>query len=164
MESVSQDDNEPKCVNDTPRKKMFCKGEARAGIPQRKVRYRLYPNATQEAELQAHLALHCRLYNTALADRIQTYTETGKGLSFADQTKHLTQWRKDSHTLAVLNAQSEQVTLRRVELAFQSFFRRVKEGAEAVGSPSANANANAKPCGFPRFKPLSRCKGWGYKD
>src|SRR5690606_21338003 len=46
------------------------------------------------------------------------------------------------------NAQSEQVTLKRLDLAFQHFFRRVKKGETP---------------GFPRFKPLHRFKGWGYK-
>ncbi len=114
----------------------------------RKVTYRLYPNATQEARLQEMLGLHQRLYNTALEERIRTYEETGQGLSFAAQCRQLTQWRKISPGLASLNAQSEQVTLKRLHLAFQAFFRRVKSGE--------------KP-GFPRFKNIHRYQGWGYK-
>lgn len=114
----------------------------------RKVTYRLYPNAEQEARLQEMLGLHQRLYNTALEERIRVYKETGKGLSFADQCRSLTQWRKTAPALAGLNAQSEQVTLKRLHLAFQHFFRRVKNG-EAPG--------------FPRFKSIHRYPGWGYK-
>ena len=114
----------------------------------RKVTYRLYPNVAQEARLQEILGLHQRLYNTALEERIRVYTETGQGLSFAAQCRHLTQWRHSSAGLASLNAQSEQVTLKRLHLAFQAFFRRVKNGETP---------------GFPRFKPLSRYPGWGYK-
>ncbi len=128
-------------------------------VRQRKGEYRLYPNVTQTSELEAHLAIHCRLYNSVLADRINTYKESGKSLSFCDQAKHLTVWRKSSAGLTLLNAQSEQNTLRRVDLAFQGFFRRVKAGADAVGFLSAQS---AKPKGFPRFKSLSRYKGWGY--
>ena len=40
------------------------------------------------------------------------------------------------------------MTLKRLHLAFHAFFRRVKEGETP---------------GFPRFKPLSRYPGWGYK-
>ena len=114
----------------------------------RKVTYRLYPNAPQEARLQEMLGLHQRLYNTALEERIRTYQDTGKGLSFAAQCRQLTQWRKISIGLASLNAQSEQVTLKRLHLAFQHFFRRVKKGETP---------------GFPRFKNLRRYPGWGYK-
>ena len=114
----------------------------------RKVTYRLYPNAEQEARLQETLGLHQRLYNSALEERIRVYKETGKGLSFADQCKVLTQWRKGVPALSGLNAQSEQVTLKRLHLAFQHFFRRVKNGETP---------------GFPRFKNIHRYPGWGYK-
>ena len=117
-------------------------------MPYRKVMYRLYPNATQTERLETMRGLHQRLYNTALEERIRVYQETGKGLSFADQCKVLTRWRRISAGLASLNAQSEQVTLKRLHLAFQAFFRRVKNG----DTP-----------GFPRFKSLRRYPGWGYK-
>ncbi|APZ42564.1 RNA-guided endonuclease InsQ/TnpB family protein [Acidihalobacter ferrooxydans] len=117
-------------------------------MPNRKVTYRLYPNTEQEARLQDMLGLHQRLYNTALEERIRVYKETGKGLSFADQCKALTQWRKNSAGLRSMNAQSEQVTLKRLDRAFRHFFRRVKNGEMP---------------GFPRFKSLHRYSGWGYK-
>lgn len=122
--------------------------EYNGNMPNRKVTYRLYPNAEQEARLQETLGLHQRLYNTALEERIRVYKEAGKGLSFADQCKVLTQWRKAVPALAGLNAQSEQVTLKRLHLAFQHFFRRVKNGETP---------------GFPRFKNIHRYPGWGYK-
>ena len=114
----------------------------------RKVTYRLYPNASQTDRLQEMLGLHQRLYNAALEECIRVYRKTGKGLSFADQCKMLTQWRKTAPALAGLNAQSEQVTLKRLHLAFQHFFRRVKNGETP---------------GFPRFKRIHRYSGWGYK-
>ena len=114
----------------------------------RKVTYRLYPSAAQTERLLEMLGLHRRLYNTALEERIRNYQETGKRLSFSAQCKDLTQWRKGSAGLAGMNAQSEQATLKRLDLAFQHFFRRVKNGE--------------KP-GFPRFKSIHRYPGWGYK-
>jgi putative transposase len=33
---------------------------------QRKITYRMYPNATQDVALKETLALHCRVYNTLL--------------------------------------------------------------------------------------------------
>lgn len=114
----------------------------------RKVTYHLYPSAAQKARLQETLGLHQRLYNTAREERIRVYQETGKGLSFADQCKVLTQWRKAVPALSGLNAQSEQMTLKRLHLAFQHFFRRVKNGETP---------------GFPRFKNIHRYPGWGYK-
>jgi putative transposase len=114
----------------------------------RKVTYRLYPNQQQTEGLLEMLAYHHRIYNMALEARIRAYRENGRSLSFADQCKILTQWRHMNLGLAEINAQSLQVTLKRLNLAFQNFFRRVKTG----DTP-----------GFPRFKSLDRYTGWGYK-
>ena len=114
----------------------------------RKVTYRLYPNVDQTERLVEMQGLHQRLYNTALEERLRVYKETGQGLSFVDQCRTLTQWRQKSPGLTSLNAQSEQVTLKRLHLAFQAFFRRVKTGETP---------------GFPRFKNIHRYPGWGYK-
>ena len=117
-------------------------------MPYRKVTYRLYPHAAQAERLEEMRGLHQRLYNTALEERIRVYKEADKGLSFTDQCRVLTRWRQRSPGLASLNAQSEQVTLKRLHLAFQAFFRRVKAG-ETPGPP--------------RFKSIHRYPGWGYK-
>ncbi|MDR7926169.1 transposase [Acidithiobacillus thiooxidans] len=117
-------------------------------MPYRKVTYRLYPNQEQAEKLGETLGLHCRLYNTALEERIRFYRETGKSLTYVAQAKALTQWRKQVPALAKVNAQSEQVTLTRLDLAFKAFFRRVQNGETP---------------GFPRFKSERRYPGWGYK-
>jgi putative transposase len=114
----------------------------------RKITYRLYPNQQQTARLFELLGFHQRVYNAALEERIRVYREQGKSLAFADQCKALTVWRQKDSGLKEINAQSLQVTLKRLDLAFQAFFRRVKAGE--------------KP-GFPRFKSLQRFSGWGYK-
>jgi len=49
---------------------------------------------------------------------------------------------------AELNAQASQVTLKRLDLAFQHFFRRVRDGETP---------------GYPRFKSIKRFPGWGFK-
>jgi putative transposase len=132
----------------------------------RRVTYRLYPNQAQEAEMLKIRALHQQLYNAALEQRITAYRRCGVSLNFAQQCKDLTDLRQAMPEYEALNAQSCQVTarlspsvqlltsltaavLKRLEHAFQHFFRRVKENAEKVG--------------FPRFKPLQRYSGWGFK-
>ena len=76
------------------------------------------------------------------------YGESNKSLGFAAQCKELTSWRQQCEALAAVNAQSLQVTLKRLDLAYAAFFRRVKAGEKA---------------GFPRFKAVRRFSGWGYK-
>lgn len=115
---------------------------------QRKVTYRLYPTAEQRGALEHQRWVHCLLWNEALAERRRTWGDRQESLGFSAQCKRLTEWRTQSRLLRGLNAQSEQVTLKRLDLAFQHFFRRMKGGE--------------KP-GFPRFKPLRWFKGWGYK-
>ncbi len=115
----------------------------------RKITYRLYPNQEQQTRLLELLGLHQRVYNAALEERIRVYRETQKSLSFVKQCRILTQWRHRYPELKAINAQSLQVTLKRLDLAFQAFYRRVKVNEKA---------------GFPRFKPLQRFSGWGYKS
>ena len=115
----------------------------------RKATYRMYPGKVQEEALLTLLGLHQRVYNTALEERIRAYQESAQSTSFASQCRELTGWRKQCESLAGVNAQSLQVTLKRLDLAYQAFFHRVKSGEEAPG--------------FPRFKPVQRFSGWGYK-
>ncbi len=117
-------------------------------LVQREVTYRLYPTQRQIEALERLRWIHCLLWNTVLDERRRAWQEEQVSLSFSDQCKALTGWRAKSPLLRSVNAQSEQVTLKRLDQAFQHFFRRVKNG---------------KKPGFPRFKPLHRFKGWGYK-
>lgn len=116
----------------------------------RKVEYKLYPTVRQEAALQELLIHHHQLYNWALKDRIETYRNFGYGLTFQDQCLINTQYRqrRKKHGIFNANAQSEQVTLKRIQWAFDGFFRRL---------------SNGQTPGFPRLKAFARFKGWGYK-
>lgn len=113
----------------------------------RKITYRMYPTEQQTERLLELLGLHQRVYNTALEERIRAYQEHGKTLNYVAQAKALTRWRSYCPALAGVNAQSQQNTLKRLDRAYQAFFRRVKAGETP---------------GFPRFKPLQRYPGWGY--
>jgi putative transposase len=112
----------------------------------RKVTYRLYPTAKQEHSLYEMLVLHQRLYNMALEQRISVYPSHHKSINLAQQCKELTELRAAYPEYAALNAQSCQVTLKRVDLAFQHFFPRLRDRKAKVG--------------FPRFRSLNRYSGW----
>jgi putative transposase len=115
---------------------------------QRKILYRLYPSGAQLALLEDWLALHCRVYNALLEEHQRRFEAEAGRFNFSAMCKALTQWRGQAEALKMLNAQSLQVTAKRVALAFDAFFRRLKAGETP---------------GFPRFKPLQRFAGWGYK-
>jgi putative transposase len=95
------------------------------------------------------LAKHQQLYNALLEQRITAYRRQRKTLSFAEQCREITALRRECPEFAELNCNSMQVAAKRVALAFQHFFRRVRQRKGKAG--------------FPRFKSLRRFSGWGYK-
>ena len=96
------------------------------------------------------LGLHQRLYNTALEQRIVAWHVARKGVGFAEQCRDVTELRAAFPEYENLPCHSSQVTLKRLDLAFQAFFRRIKAGEDEPG--------------FPRFKSFDRFSGWGYSS
>lgn len=92
--------------------------------------------------------LHRQLYNAALEERIDAWRKLKKSISYYDQNKSLTIIRRNNPEYLAVNAQSTQLTLKRLDNNFKSFFLRVKRG---------------KTPGFPRFKPKDRFPGFGFQ-
>jgi putative transposase len=104
-------------------------------------RYRLLPSKPQHRKLESILESQRQLYNAGLEERIGAYRTAGINRTYYDQTKALTEWRQSDPEGAALAVTIQRGTLRRLDLAYKGFFRRLKAG-------------NAP--GFPRF----RGKGW----
>lgn len=116
----------------------------------RRLSYKMYPDAAQAAALDEKARLLRQLWNAALEERIGAYRLRGESIGFAAQCRSIRLfapevpgWRGRVHT------HEAQVVLKRLQTAFESFFRRVRAG----GTP-----------GFPRFKGEDRFRGWGYKE
>ena len=75
--------------------------------------------------------LHRGLYNAALQERVDAWRLARKSVGYAEQCRSLTRVRRENPEYLGVNAQSLQVTLKRLDLAFQAFFRRVKAGEDA---------------------------------
>lgn len=103
-------------------------------------RYRLYPTNLQDHILDQQLDEACRLYNAALEERRSAYRITKRSLTYYDQANQLKAIRADGD-LGVANFSCCQEVLRRVDRAFQAFFRRVKAGQRP---------------GYPRFRSRHR--------
>ena len=114
----------------------------------RRVTYKLYPSPDQAAALERACDMHRSLYNAALEERIEAWRKARHLITFADQCKSVTAIRLDDPAYRGINAQSLQVTLKRLDRAFQHFFSRVKAGQTP---------------GFPRFKGRDRFPGFGFK-
>lgn len=116
---------------------------------QRKCEFRLYPTPKQALALLAQAEVCRQVYNWALASRRWFYAEWGVSRGFADQCRDLTLARAGKPAWQTVHTHALQGALKRLDLAFQHFFRRCKSGE--------------KP-GFPRFKSKDWFSGFGYKE
>jgi putative transposase len=102
---------------------------------------RLKPTKRQAEKLADLLEHLCVLYNSCVEQRTKSWKQDAKSVSYYDQQKALAEFRQSSKQVADYPSAVQRDPLRRVDKAFQAFFRRVKSGD--------------KP-GYPRFKPSSQ--------
>ena len=98
------------------------------------LRYRIYPTKSQISKMVDTLELCRRTYNETLAVRKNAYEQDGKSVSYYETKKLLPQWKEEKPDLKQVHSQVLQEVVKRVDLAYQAFFRRVKEG-EKPGYP-----------------------------
>ncbi len=115
----------------------------------RTISFRIYPSAAQAGLLEAKHRMLKDLWNAALEERIGAWRR-GVRIGLGDQEKHLKEvrtgvegWRGLVHT------HEAQTVLKRLDLAFQGFFRRLRAGQRP---------------GFPRSRSAERFRGWSYKE
>ena len=101
-------------------------------------KFRLYPNLEQTRQIECTFDCCRYVFNHFLAQRIESYEETGKTPSCFDQMRELPQMKKEEPWLASADSTALQQTLKALDAAYKNFFRRVKTG-------------EGKP-GFPKFK------------
>jgi putative transposase len=115
----------------------------------RSISFKLYPTTAQAAVMDRKHAVLKDLWNAALEERINAYKH-GVSVRLSDQEKSLKEIRLDvPGWRGLVHTHEAQIVLKRLDLAFQSFFRRVKAGARP---------------GFPRFRSFDSFRGWGYKE
>lgn len=99
-------------------------------------KFRIYPNVAQEQQILMTFGCCRFVWNHYLAQRIETYRETGKSPTRFAQDKDLTSLKKQEETtwLREVDATALQSSLNDLDTAYQNFFRRVKKG-EKPGHP-----------------------------
>lgn len=108
----------------------------------RSFKFQVKPTARQQVLLSAMLADHCALYNAALQERRDAYQSRGVTVRYGDQSEQLKEIRAaDAEGQGRWSFTSQQQTLRRLNKAFDGFFRRVKAGQTP---------------GYPRFRSTRR--------
>jgi len=105
-------------------------------------KYRLYPTKKQQEILEKHLSLCRWLYNHFLDERRTLYQKKKIKVFCYDQIKKIPQLKKENLELNNVYSQILQDVVKRLDKAFQNFFRRVKE----------NKNGKKQKVGYPRFK------------
>ena len=105
----------------------------------RAYRFRLYPTAGQERVLLAWLELCRRLYNRALAERLEHYESTGHGLSCETQANMLPAYKQEHPEYLELHSQVLQNVLLRLDRAFVNFLKDARGTLASNGTASTGA-------------------------
>ncbi len=108
----------------------------------RRVTFRLYPKPIAQKKLHWARKMHKELYNSALANRRTQYQRFGHSVSYYEQQNSLPAFKEVWSEYKQLGSQSLQATLKRVDLAYQSFFKGLR--------------------GKPKFKSIRHYSGWTY--
>jgi putative transposase len=110
-------------------------------------KYRIYPSRAQVTKLERTLDICRELYNAALQERRDAWRVARKSVSCYEQQNQLPGIKEIRPELGMVHSQVLQDVLKRLDKAFDAFFRRVREGQKA---------------GFPRFRPRSRYDSFTY--
>jgi putative transposase len=108
----------------------------------RRVTFRLYPSKTQNQKLHYWRDLHKLLYNACVSQRSTDYKQFGKSINYFDQQNCLPEFKQCWTEYKELGSHALQATVKRVDFAFQRFFK-LKSG-------------------YPKFKSSRHYKGWTY--
>src|SRR4051812_34515561 len=100
----------------------------------RTYRYRLYPSKAQSLFLDNQLSEACSLYNAALQERRDAWKMAHHSVNYYEQANQLKDIRAAGN-LSIVNYSCAQDVLRRLDKAFVSFFRRIKNGEKRTGFP-----------------------------
>src|SRR5204863_1327068 len=98
-------------------------------------RYRLFPTKAQETKLEQTLDVCRELYNAAIQERRDAYRIVGESLNYYDQANQLSDIKELRPDLSEVHSQVLQNVLKRADLAFKAFFRRVKNGEREPSYP-----------------------------
>ena len=88
-------------------------------------KYRIYPTNDQEMLLEKHFGCSRFVFNRFLNERKEEYLNNGNSLSYNDNAKSLTELKNELSWLKDVNSQSLQSALKHLDIAYNSFFRKI---------------------------------------
>jgi putative transposase len=113
-------------------------------------KFRIYPTKSQKRQLLSTLDLCRNLYNGALQERNSFYHLFKKSRSYKQQQNTLPEIKSILPEYKNVHSQVLQDVLKRLDKAFSSFFRRIKNNEETPG--------------FPRFKGKNRYNSFTFSQ
>jgi len=99
----------------------------------RRQTFRLYPNKAQTAKLFEARRLHAYLYNACIENRRTEYERFGRSVSYFDQQNCLPAFKDVWIEYKELHSQALQATVKRVDLAYNSFFEGLRKRPKFQG-------------------------------
>ena len=122
----------------------------------RAYKLRAYPTRPQEGRAVRLLADHCDLYNAAMQERREAWRLRKVSVAYGDQSAQLKEIRAaDPDGQGRHSFPAQQQTLRRLNVVFTAYFRRLRE-AEKRRQPAERKRQKERGVGYPRFKPYQR--------
>lgn len=115
-------------------------------------KFRLYPNSEQKTLLEKTFGCCRFVYNHYLAKSIEDYENTRKSNSCNQNCKDLTHLKKDYKWLSEVSSTALQQSIRHLDVAYQNFFRRVKQG-ETPGFPKFKRKSSNQSFTVPKDAP-----------
>jgi putative transposase len=98
-------------------------------------KYRIYPNKQQQILIQKTFGCCRFVYNQYLAKRIELYKTDKSTLNYNACSNDLKRLKQENEWLKEVDSVSIQSALKDLDVAYQNFFRRVKQGDSKAGFP-----------------------------
>ena len=121
-------------------------------ILKRTYKYRIYPTAGQVSALENVFSMCRHLYNWSLEERKATYEATGESVSYRTQQDRLPELKDQRPWFKGVHSQVLQDVLRRLDKAYDHFFRRVQEGTEDPGYPKFKKRGQWTSITYPQYR------------
>jgi putative transposase len=123
----------------------------------RAYKLRAYPTRPQEGRAVRLLADHCDLYNAALQERRDAWRMRQVSIAYGDQSAQLKEIRAaDPDGQGRHSFTAQQQTLRRLNVVFAAYFRRVRKAEKGRQRAGRSERLQQQTVGYPRFKPYQR--------
>jgi putative transposase len=104
-------------------------------IVEKSYKFRIYPNKEQQILIQKTFGCCRFVYNQYLAKRIELYKEDKSIMNYNACSNDLKNLKQEYGWLKEVDSVSIQSSLKDLDVAYQNFFRRVKQGDKKVGFP-----------------------------